>query len=164
MHLKPIVLETVLIIGIATAVSLVVNSISPNGIALLGQWDKTEGVVSAKAHNQKELAGIEIKDSYTAKRIFDNHEAIFVDARSQEQFEGGHIKGAISLPVWDIESEIEAFIAQYPENQPFVIYCSGRECEDSHTLAQHLLDVGYSAIRVYIDGFPAWKAEGFPVE
>ena len=53
---------------------------------------------------------------------------------------------------------------QYPLEQPIVTYCSGRTCEDSHQLAWLLIDVGFSEVRIFIDGFPGWQAEGYPIE
>ena len=164
MRVGKIVSEAALIVGCATVISLIVNTISPNGIALFGQWDTKKGVVTANANSQQTFSGIDITDSYTAKTIFDKGEAIFIDARSKEQFHNGHIMGAVSFPVWDFDSYLEPFLNTYPQDQPFVVYCSGRECEDGHNLAQNLMDSGYTNIRVYIGGFPAWKAEGYPIE
>lgn len=164
MHLKTIVFEAALIIGTAAIFALIVNSISPKGIALLGQWDPSKGVVSANGKSRQMPAEFEISNSRAAKVLFDNPETVFVDARSQEQYEQGHIKGAVSFPAWDFDSRIEAFLDRYPSDRPLVIYCSGRECEDSHMLAKQLSDIGFSNVKVYIDGFPAWQAEGFPIE
>jgi len=164
MHRKTIVFEAALIVGLAAVLALISNSISPRGIALFGQWDPSKGVVSAKGKSQQSPAGIDIPDSRAAKDLFDNRETVFVDARPQEQYEQGHIKGAVSFPAWDFESRIESFLNRYPSGQPLVVYCSGRECEDSHILARQLIDSGFSSVKVYIDGFPAWQAEGFPVE
>jgi 3-mercaptopyruvate sulfurtransferase SseA len=62
------------------------------------------------------------------------------------------------------EERLEAFLAKYPLSTRIVTYCSGRECEDSHELAQILLQFGYENVSVFIDGFPAWEKSGFPVE
>jgi hypothetical protein len=53
---------------------------------------------------------------------------------------------------------------QYPPEKAIVTYCSGRTCEDGHSLAQLLLAFGYTEINVFIDGFPGWKSEGHPIE
>jgi len=45
-------------------------------------------------------------------KIYDSGEAVFVDARSREDYEEGHIKGAVSLPVGQFHDFIEAFKAQ----------------------------------------------------
>jgi len=53
---------------------------------------------------------------------------------------------------------------QYPAEKAIVTYCAGRTCEDSHNLAQLLLAFGYTEINVFIDGFPGWESEGYPIE
>jgi rhodanese-related sulfurtransferase len=53
-----------------------------------------------------------IDDVEIAKQIYDSGEAVFVDARSREDYEEGHIKGAVSLPVGQFHDFIEAFKAQ----------------------------------------------------
>ena len=87
-----------------------------------------------------------------------------MDARSKNHYENGHIPGAVSLPVVQFEERIEFFLNRYPPEQPIVTYCSGRTCEDSHDLAQFLSDLGFTNVRIFIDGFPGWEADGYPVE
>jgi len=45
-----------------------------------------------------------------------------------------------------------------------VTYCSGRTCEDSHNLGRFLSEAGYTDVRIFIDGFSGWQAEGNPIE
>jgi rhodanese-related sulfurtransferase len=77
------------------------------------------------------------------------------------------MKTAISLERYrcrQFEERIESFLNRYPAEQTIVTYCSGRTCEDSHDLAQSLSDVGFTNVRIFIDGFPGWEAEGYPIE
>jgi rhodanese-related sulfurtransferase len=66
--------------------------------------------------------------------------------------------------VGQFDELINAFIDQHSFDQPIVTYCSGRTCEDSHNLAQLLLDFGFNDVKVFIDGFPGWEAEDYPIE
>ena len=135
------------------------------GIALFGDWDTSKGVISAKSKDGAPVVReLEITDIHIAKEIYDNKTAVFLDARSAEDYMDGHIKGALSLPVNRFEQEIENFKKTYPDSTHFITYCSGRECDDSHELAQYLLMEGYEKVNVLIDGYPGWKEKGFPVE
>jgi rhodanese-related sulfurtransferase len=87
-----------------------------------------------------------------------------VDARTKEAYQDGRIKGAVSLPFYEFDDLIEGFTTKFPAFSKMVTYCSGRECEDSHELAQLLIDEGYEDVRVFIDGYPAWEKNGYPVE
>ena len=155
--------EIVILVGVAVALALVVNHLSPRGIALVGQWDTANGVINPNAPGEDGYRIAEIDRVTDAAKIFYDDDTLFVDARSTEDYESGHIPGAISLPVGQFDEKIESFMNQYPPDQPIVTYCSGRTCEDSHHLARLLSDVGFSEVRIFIDGFPGWEAEGYPI-
>jgi rhodanese-related sulfurtransferase len=156
--------EIIILVGVAVALAFVANTFSPRGIALVGRWDAAKGVITANPKNTVDFGISEIHQVEVAKQIFDKGEVLFVDARSQQNYEEGHIPGAVSLPLGRFDEQIESFLNQYPPDQPIVTYCSGRTCEDSHNLARMLAAVGYSDIRIFIDGFLGWEGEGYPIE
>ncbi|MBW2448923.1 MAG: rhodanese-like domain-containing protein [Deltaproteobacteria bacterium] len=156
--------EISILVSAAIITALAVNYFSPAGIALVGQWDTSEGVITANEKNDIALNDLEIGDVALAKKLYDSQNFVFVDARSRDDYDEGHIKGAVSLPVGQFDEKIEAFLEQYSPEKAIVTYCSGRTCEDSHKLAQLLMELGYTEINVFIDGFPGWEAEGYPIE
>ncbi len=156
--------EVSLILGISFLTAFVVNYYHPSGIALVGQWDTSAGVVTARAKNDIAIQGNDIETVDRAKKLYDSGTYVFVDARSSEDFEAGHIPGAVSLPVGQFEDNITAFLERYPPDASIITYCSGRTCQDSHHLAEYLLEFGYINVNVFIDGFPGWKAEGHAIE
>ena len=156
--------EIIIILGMATVVALSVNYFSPDGIALVGRWDTSEGTVTARAKNELVIGGLEIRTVGLARKLFDFGEYIFVDARSAEDYQEGHIKGAVSLPVGQVDEKLSGFLVRYPPETSIITYCSGRTCQDSHRLAEVLMEMGYENIYVFIDGFPGWEAEGHPIE
>ena len=156
--------EIVILVGVSVALALVVNTLSPGGIALVGQWDTAIGVITADPTGMTEAKPQEIDSVALAKEIFDKGDVLFVDARSSDNDQDGHIQGAISLPVGQFDERIESFLDRYSSDQPIVTYCSGRTCEDSHNLAQFLSDAGFTHVRIFIDGFPGWESEGHPIE
>lgn len=166
--LHRVLMETVkqisIIVGLSVFLALGVNYLSPNGIALVGQWDTSQGVITAKEKNHVIMDTLEIDDPAHAKSLYDTGSVLFVDARSMADYLDGHIKGAVSLPVGEYNDHINAFLERYELDIPIVTYCSGRTCEDSHHLAQFLMEHGYINISVMIDGFPGWETEGYPIE
>ncbi|MGD9055790.1 MAG: rhodanese-like domain-containing protein [Desulfobacterales bacterium] len=156
--------EIIILVGVSMILALVVNYLSPRGIALVGQWDTAKGVIAANAADENEYHIAEIDRVTDAAKIFYDGDTLFVDARSTEDYESGHIPGAISLPVGQFDEHIESFMSQYSLDQPVVTYCSGRTCEDSHQLALLLLEAGFKEVRIFIDGFPGWQAEGYPID
>ena len=156
--------DIVILLGSAVIAAFAVNYFSPAGISLVGQWDESKGVITANAKDDAVVVDLEIDDVKIAKQIYDSGKAVFVDARSRENYEDGHIKGAVSLPVGQFDESIDAFHDQYSPSSSIVIYCSGRTCEDSRRLAHLLLDEGYTNVTVMIDGYPGWESEGYPIE
>ena len=164
MALRKTIKEIIILVGISVTLAMVVNFLSPKGIALVGQWDTSKGVITASPTGPEEWKPEEITSVARAKEIFDNGNVLFVDARSQENYEDGHIPGAISLPMGQFDELIGSFLDQHATARSIVTYCSGRTCEDSHHLAQFLSESGFDNVSVFIDGFPGWEAEGYPIE
>ena len=162
--MKNTALKVVLMLVTATALALLVNHLSPRGIPLIGQWDTGVGVVTADTDTAALWMELELPDPATAKLVFDGGHALFVDVRSRGSYAEGHIPGAVSLPVGELDVIGEAFVRDVERQQRIVTYCSGRLCQDSHTAAQWLLEKGFENVVVYIDGFPGWVENGYPVE
>jgi rhodanese-related sulfurtransferase len=164
MQWNKIIKEAIFILGISIVSAFIVNFFSPAGITLVGRWDESQKAVASKAENGFFSGELEIKDVKIAKQIYDNGKAVFVDARPFRDFENGHIKGAKSLPLDQLDNLIQAFKEKYPTDTFIVTYCSTRICGDSHRLEQLLFDHGYVNVSIFIDGYQAWKAEGYPIE
>ncbi len=82
-----------------------------------------------------------------------------LDVRPAEEFESGHIPGAINMPVGDIERCIQ----DIPARQEVIAYCRGPYCVLAFEAVAKLRERGFGARRLE-DGYPEWKAAGLPVE
>jgi len=82
-----------------------------------------------------------------------------LDVRPSEEYEVGHIPGALNVPL----DEIEGHLANLPEGQEFIAYCRGEYCVLAFEAVAVLRKRGFSARRLE-EGFPEWKAAGLPVE
>ncbi len=151
------------LLGTALVLAAAVNTVSPRGIPWQGQWDEAQGVVAADQAALAPTLDFEIPDAAAAHQLHAGGQVLFVDSRAADDYRAGHIPGALSLPLGEFDHRIDAFRSQYAPDQPIVTYCSGRSCQDSHILAQRLFEAGYDNIAVFIDGYPGWAAEGYPV-
>lgn len=88
---------------------------------------------------------------------------LLVDARSPELFAAGHIEGAVSLPLADIEDMLAGFVGRVDKDRVVVTYCSGFGCPDSFDLGVRLIEAGYSDVRVFEGGYPEWRDAGLAV-
>ncbi len=156
--------QIAVLLGSAAILAFVVNAFSPRGIPWRGQWDESQGVVTADQDSLQPTLDFEIPDAPTARRLQAGGQVTFVDARPTADYREGHIPGAVSLPVGDFDRLIEDFRRRFGHDAPVATYCSGRSCQDSHILAQRLFEEGYPNVSVFIAGYPGWTAEGYPIE
>lgn len=149
---------------IAGAFSLGMNHFSPSGIALLGQWDKSKGVVTPKSKQDMVHGDIEINNPLRVLEMLKNKEVVLVDVRPGHLYDQGHLPGALSFPLNDFEENLEQIQAALKPDAPILVYCSGIECSDSHGFASKLVTLKFTQVRVYAGGFSEWQEMGFEIE
>jgi rhodanese-related sulfurtransferase/DNA-binding transcriptional ArsR family regulator len=86
-------------------------------------------------------------------------EVVILDTRPAPEFTAGHIAGAISVPVEDLQQELR----KLPKSKQYVAYCRGPYCVYADRAVEFLRKHGRRAQRL-LEGFPEWKAAGLPVE
>ncbi len=86
-------------------------------------------------------------------------EVTLLDVRPREEFEAGHIPGAVSVPLAELESRLAAL----PRDREVVAYCRGPYCVLAVQAVEVLRAKGFRAIRME-EGVPDWRARGLPVE
>jgi rhodanese-related sulfurtransferase/DNA-binding HxlR family transcriptional regulator len=79
-------------------------------------------------------------------------DVILVDVRPGEEFEAGHIEGAKSIPLGELENRL----AELPPDREVVAYCRGPFCAYAHEAVRRLRAAGRSAWRLD-DGWPEWQ-------
>ena len=90
-----------------------------------------------------------------AKDMMDTQEVIVLDVREQDEFDAGHIPGAVLLPVGTITKDTAA--AVIPELDSVVlVYC--RSGNRSKTASRALADLGYSNVYEF-GGINTWPYE-----
>jgi molybdopterin/thiamine biosynthesis adenylyltransferase/rhodanese-related sulfurtransferase len=99
-------------------------------------------------------------DATRARELIDAGEPVVVDVREQDEWDEGHIPGAVHIPRGYLESRIER-AAPDPSRQ-VVLYCSSGN--RSAFAAKTLDDLGYQDVASLSGGFTDWKRNGFPVE
>jgi rhodanese-related sulfurtransferase len=99
-----------------------------------------------------------------AKQRFDDKKGTFIDARPKLFYEDGHVAGAISFPRKDYEKDKNLEKIAHLKNEKVIIYCSGKDCQDSAILAGYLAKPGFRDIEIFEGGWPEWTAAGFPTE
>jgi rhodanese-related sulfurtransferase len=101
-------------------------------------------------------------DSSKAKSLFDDG-VLFVDIRKNSDWDAGRIPDALYLEL-NSQFTAENLAAEVYKNEALVCYCNGPKCHRSAKCAAKAVEWGFSNIYYYREGFPAWKAAGYPVE
>jgi rhodanese-related sulfurtransferase len=103
---------------------------------------------------------------YMKKQIDGKAEMVVVDSRpKRKKYDKGHLPGAISIP----DSQFDKLKDQLPQekNKQLVFYCGGFKCKLSHKSAAKAIALGYTNVKVFSAGYPAWKqavASAAPVD
>ncbi|MDM8539214.1 rhodanese-like domain-containing protein [Desulfobacterales bacterium HSG17] len=84
---------------------------------------------------------------------------MIIDSRPKKaKFDKGYIPTAISIP----DSQFAKMTNKLPKdkNTLLIFYCQGTICKLSHKSARKAEKMGYKNVKVFAEGFPAWKATG----
>jgi len=79
-------------------------------------------------------------------------DVVLVDVRPAEEFAAGHIEGARSIPI----AELEDRLSELPTDREVVAYCRGPFCAYAHDAVRRLEASGRQARRLE-EGWPEWQ-------
>jgi rhodanese-related sulfurtransferase len=82
-----------------------------------------------------------------------------IDVRPRDEYQAGHLPGALSVPVTELGRRLTAL----PRRKEVVAYCRGPYCVYSLEAVKLLRARGYRARRA-VGGVGEWQARGFPIE
>jgi molybdopterin/thiamine biosynthesis adenylyltransferase/rhodanese-related sulfurtransferase len=99
-------------------------------------------------------------DATHARDRIESGEPVVVDVREQDEWDEGHIPGAVHVPRGHLESRIERLAPDAA--RPVVVYCSAGN--RSAFAAKTLAELGYEDVVSLAGGFTDWKRNGFPVQ
>jgi rhodanese-related sulfurtransferase/DNA-binding transcriptional ArsR family regulator len=91
-------------------------------------------------------------------RRLESEAVVLLDVRPADEYEAGHILGALSMPV----GELARRLAELPRDREVVAYCRGPYCVYAVEAVELLRSEGYAARRME-SGFPEWRSSGRPV-
>src|SRR5215217_495938 len=81
---------------------------------------------------------------------------VLVDALSPITFAMAHLPGAINMTQQLLEDRARRRIADY--DTEVIVYCADENCDSSTTVANRLVELGYSNVRHYAGGRRDWEA------
>ena len=123
-----------------------------SSIGIIGGADGPTSIIVA---DKGEKAMYEQITPEEAKKIIDSgEEHIILDTREQDEYDEGHIEGAILIPYTEIENKAEEMLPD--KDKLILVYCrSGRR---SKIAAENLVKLGYTNVKEF-GGIIDWKYE-----
>lgn len=104
------------------------------------------------------------KDYYTIKQvdqlksISKNKNALLVDVREPNEFNSGHIPGAINIPLRTLTQNLD----KIPQNRPVILYCTTGYRTAMGVMSLEIL--GYRNVSGFPPSIQGWKTAGEPLE
>jgi rhodanese-related sulfurtransferase len=151
------------IMAFSLVVGIAHNAVRSQSIPLLPQ--STGGVtdpadpVNAAAEGDPALVSMD-----KVKSMLDDPYAFILDARSEEDYDKGHIRGALNVP-YDRFVDFYKYVTEtIPQDATIVCYCMSVTCDFSDHLAEELRIAGYTNVLIYREGWDAWVEAGYETE
>jgi len=149
--------QTGSIVLLAVILAVLVNQIRSDRLPLVADW-------SPEARMTLESGESMVISIEEARELCSPKKAIFLDARSSELYEYGHILCARNLPWNAVDEHFDTVMADIHQDALLIAYCDGESCAESKDLALDLFYRGYKNIRVLVNGWSLWVEHKLPVE
>ena len=98
-----------------------------------------------------------------AKDSYESHNALFIDARHEFDFQAGHIRGAVNVALNQYETQ-RTRLNGISKDKLLIVYCDGAECNSSIELTVKLMESGFSNVKVFFGGWQEWISAKLPLE
>ena len=122
-----------------------------------GFFAETQSVQSTAPSN------IAIISLATAKELFDNNNALFIDSRHEFEYQAGHIRGAVNVALKKFDTHF-ARLNKISKGKLLIVYCDGAECNSSIELTVKLMEAGFTNVKVFFGGWQEWSSAKLPIE
>lgn len=116
---------------------------------------EVEQVARQFIDDRDEMAAVTLSE---LKKLVQSGEVTVIDVRPRDEYEAGHIAGAVSVPV----AELKRRLRDLPKRREVIAYCRGPYCVFSLEAVTVLRKAGFRARRAE-EGLPGWRDAGLPV-
>ena len=156
MKMKSLLKEIGLILMVVIPLALVTNSLRTSGLRLID----TGIPIMQPAEANNPIYAIPLDK---AIEKYERGEALFIDARSHDDYLAGHIKGAMNVPDHQFDEWIDDFLSRTDTDIEIITYCDGEDCFLGHYVAGKLYRLGFERVSYLVNGWSEWQESASPV-
>ncbi|MEM5785922.1 MAG: cyclic nucleotide-binding domain-containing protein [Syntrophobacteraceae bacterium] len=142
--------DFLLVIGVSILLAVSFNQSNPNGIPLI------PSVADADS--------IPVIDAADAMKIYQQGNALVIDAMPSNFYQKGHIKGAVNMPMALFDIVYLMNFSDENKDREILVYGNSISRPYDLEIASKLRLLGYTEVKVVGGGFQAWEKAGYPVE
>lgn len=124
-------------------------------MSLISQYPAAPAAIALMHFSQRLSFETDCSDVHASQQAGDV-DYVLVDVRGEAAYASGHVPGAINIPHRLMTRE---YMARYPRDSLFVVYCAGPHCNGVHRAAVRLANLGY-AVKEMLGGVTGWLDEG----
>jgi rhodanese-related sulfurtransferase len=130
-------------------------------VALPGHAQKTAAPAAPSAPSGSKLEATDVTPDQAEKLMTETPGITVLDVRTPEEFERGHIKGAVNLNIFD--DDFQQKVAALDQTKPVIVHCQagGRSSQAVTELAGK---VKFPKVYHLRSGFKGWKDAKKPIE
>ncbi len=107
--------------------------------------------------------GVKIITFEQFQRLFEEKQALIIDAREPDEYKVGHVPGAINIPYLSVDDHFPE-LAAIPRDRLIVIYCNNLMCPLGGWLADFMVQMDFTRLFLFEEGWDYWEREDMPVE
>jgi len=113
---------------------------------------------------QEQFQGVKTVNLAQAYGLFQQGQALFIDARPADEFNELHVPKSLNIPPDRVETGVAEKVAGLAKDQEIVVYCGQVSCDLALKVAEKLQALGFTRVTAYIGGFRAWDEGGYPAD
>ena len=146
-------MRMILVIVVAAILGTLRNTLFPGGVSF-----------SANAASDRAIADT-LSETISLETGYRLHQqgVQFLDARTGENYQSGHISGALNIPVDASFHKKVQLTESLDPNRRYVIYCNDPACPLGDELYEFLKIAGFTRLHIMEAGYDGWNAAGYPV-
>jgi DNA-binding transcriptional ArsR family regulator/rhodanese-related sulfurtransferase len=120
------------------------------------QLAEVDRIMKTYLHERTSMEPVTLNE---LRQRLDEPSLIVLDVRPTGEYAHGHIAGARSIPI----DELQSRLSELPQEQEIVAYCRGPFCVFADEAVALLIAQGYRARRMQ-QGYPDWQLENLPTD